>query len=320
MLLPRLSLFPVAITKRLKKPLKGFESLLFLFQNSSSTRSPTLATRMESSGRKLRSGGVVPAAKSPTKPPKQSTKARSGQKPAKAKANEPKGDKAAVLAKAIEQAEAYLAENDEEDAKKSKRTKRAREEEQDEEIAEEEIVAEAEALSAKLVASDKYLKELDSRRTKALDDTDRYKQKAALARATLRGSDATKKGKEIKKKLAELSQLLVVIRNLTAKRQDAIYAAALREITEAKHAKKKRRTEASTLTENSEDDGLDVSEGESPFLIFQNFSMPRLSPVDQPTEGDRPLFSNDVISSSEGISGAFSRRYSHSATNSRLLS
>jgi hypothetical protein len=120
---------------------------------------------MESSGRKLRSGGVVPAAKSPTKPSKLSTKAKSGQKPAKVKANEAKGDKAAVLAMAIEQAEAYLAENDEEDAKKSKRMKRTREEEQNEEIAEEEIVAEAEALSAKLIASDKYLKELDSRRT-----------------------------------------------------------------------------------------------------------------------------------------------------------
>jgi hypothetical protein len=275
---------------------------------------------METSGRKLRSGGVVPAPKSPPKASKHSSKTKSTPKTAKAKAKGAKGDKAAVLAMAIEQAEAYLAESGEEDAVKSKRKKRPREEDEDGEIAEENIVTEAEALSAKLIAEDKYLKELDSRRIKTLDKTDRYKEKAALAKSTLKGAAATEKGKEIKNKLSELSQTLVAIRNLTAKRQDAIYAAALKEITETKQSKKKRRTEASTLTENSEDDGLDVSEGEDFFPIFQNFSMPRLLSDDQPTEGDRPILSNIVMSISQRSLGAFSRCCPHSAANSCLLS
>jgi hypothetical protein len=251
---------------------------------------------METSGRKLRSGGVVPALKSPTKPPKQSSKGNLAPKTGREKAKEAKAAKSANLARAIDQAEAYLEESGEEDMRKLKRGKRTREEDEDQEITEEGIVAEAEALSKKLFVDDKYLKELDSRRSKALDDTERYKKKATLAKTILKGAAATKKSKEIKNKLSQLSQLLVVIRNLTVKRQDEIYAAALQEITEANRSKKKRRTAASTVSEDSVGDGLDVSDGKSHFPIFQSISMPRPSSDDQPTEGDRPMLSDTIIS------------------------
>jgi hypothetical protein len=69
-------------------------------------------------------------------------------------------------------------------------------------------------------------------------------------------------------KLSHLECLLSVIRNLVIKRQDTIYAAALKEVTEAKRPSKRRRVMASTMSEDSEGDALDVSEGEYPFPRF----------------------------------------------------
>ena len=85
-------------------------------------------------------------------------------------------------------------------------------------------------MSAKIIADNKYLKELYSRRFKALDDPDHYKEKISVAKPIPKGDTAAKKSKQINSKLARLAKLLFVIRNLTAKRQVAIFATALKEI------------------------------------------------------------------------------------------
>jgi hypothetical protein len=167
----------------------------------------------------------------------------------------------------MEEAESFLEESAEEEEEELKQRKRAREDEDEMEM-EKKIVAEAEVLSKRVADDDKYLKELETRRLKALDDVDRYNEKAGLVKSKLKGKAASEKTKEIKAKLSRLDRLLGIIRNLVIKRQDTIYAAVLKEVSEAKRQNKKRRMVTSTLTEDSEGDALDVSEGEYPFPCF----------------------------------------------------
>jgi hypothetical protein len=226
---------------------------------------------MDTTGRSLRSGADVPAIKSPQKGSGRSSGEKSGSKTTKlARGKGGKFAKVGKLAAAMKDAESLLGESTEEVESELKQRKRAREDVDKEEM-EKEILQEAELLSKKVSGDDKSLKELESRRMKALDDVDRYNHKATLVKTKLTGKAASKKTKEIKAKLAHLEKLLSVIRGLVIKRQDFIYALALKEITEAKRQSKRRRTMASTMSEDSEGDSLDVSEGECPFPRFMQY-------------------------------------------------
>jgi hypothetical protein len=182
----------------------------------------------------------------------------------------------------MEQAQAYFEEEGLEEAGVKKSGKRARAKEEDRENQEERNIAEAEELAAKLGETDRIVRKLDRRRNKALGDVARYKDKASLAKSVLKGPAATKKGLEIRKKLKQLEKTLLVIQELHVKRSDEIYAAALQEVSNSKHSNKKRRTGASTLSEDSEEHDLDVSEGKHPFLknlrILHSFPIPVRSP------------------------------------------
>jgi hypothetical protein len=251
---------------------------------------------MASTGRSLRSGGDVPALKSPEKGPKLSSGKKLGPRGGKLiRGSGGKFAKISKLAAAMDDADSFLEESAEEVEEELKQRKRGREDVNEAEM-EKKIVAEAEVLSKKVSDDDKYLKELESRRLKALDDIERYKVKASLVKTKLKGKEASNKAKEIKTKLSRLEKLLAVIRNLVVKRQDTIYEAVLKEVSEAKHKNKKRRTMASTLSEDSEGDALDVSEGEYPLLHFCDFSIPPSSPHDRPMLGDHPMRSDNVIS------------------------
>jgi hypothetical protein len=269
---------------------------------------------MESTARSLRSGGGVPALKSPEKGPRRNSGEKSGSKATRlARGKGGKFAKIGKLAAAMEEAESFLGESAEEEVEGLKQRKRAREDE-DETKREQKVLEEAEALSKKVAEDDQYLKELEERRIKALNDTDRYNEKAGLVKTKLKGNAATKKTKEIKAKLAQLAKLLAVIRNLVIKRQDTIYAAVLKEVSEAKHLNKKRRTMASTLSEDSDGDNLDVSEGKHLIPDFYDFSIPPPSLVDRPIQGDRPIRSDNVISMQYHPSDTFRIRLSRSAT------
>jgi hypothetical protein len=220
---------------------------------------------MESTGRSLRSGAAVPALKSPEKGPKQNSGKKPGPRGGKLiRGNGGKFAKNPKIAVAIEEAESFMEESAEEVEEELKQKKRPREDDDEGEM-ERKISEEAKRLAKKVSDDDKVLKVLESRRSKAVDDVERYKHKAELAKTKLIGKAASKKSKEIKAKLSNLAKRLSVIRDLVVKRKDTIYAAALKEITEAKRPSKKRHVIASTMSEDSEGDALDVSEGEYPF-------------------------------------------------------
>jgi hypothetical protein len=92
----------------------------------------------------------------------------------------------------MEEAESFLDESAEKVEEELKQRKRTREEVDEEEM-EKKILEEAERLSKKVSNDDKYFKVLDSRRIKALEDVDRYKLKAELAKTKLSGKEASKK-------------------------------------------------------------------------------------------------------------------------------
>lgn len=223
---------------------------------------------MESAGLRLRSGGGVPAQKSPTKESNGVTDKDNAKSKKKGRGGGGKPTKKLNIGDVMMQAQTYFEEEGIEGGLTKKRGKRGRGKEDEEEKLEEKILAETEVLAAKVAKVDPYLFELDSRRAKAMDDISRYKEKATLAKTLLKGPESTKKGVEIKNKLKHLNKLLLVLQELNAKRTDAIYAAALEEVSAASHTAKKRCTGASTMSEDSEGDDLDVSEGERPFPRF----------------------------------------------------
>jgi hypothetical protein len=219
---------------------------------------------MESVGLRLRSGGAVPALKSPPKVSKLSSTKNTAKSSKKSKAAATRTAKAANIAAAMEQAQAFFEDEDLEEARIKKSGKRGREKEEDRENQEEKIIAEAETLAVKVAETDRIIRKLDKRRKKALGDVARYKDMASLAKSALKGPAAAKKGLEIRNKLKQLEKTLLVLQELNAKRSDEIYDAALQEVSEAKHSSKKRRTGASTLSEGSVEHDLVVSEGKHP--------------------------------------------------------
>jgi hypothetical protein len=251
---------------------------------------------MESVGLRLRSGGSVPALKSPPKASKLSSAKNASKASKKSKAGGGGASKATNLAGAMDEAQAYFEEGGMEEFGKKKKGKRGRENEEEGESLEERIIAEAELLSAKVAEKDKYLLKVESRRTKTLKGIDRYKQMATLAKSVLKGQEASKKGIEIKNKLKHLNKLLLVLQELNAKRSDDIYAAALEEVSAAKHPSKKRRTGASTLSEDSEEHDFEVSEGKHASPMIHGFSIPSPSHGDRPKSGDHPIHSDDDMS------------------------
>jgi hypothetical protein len=223
---------------------------------------------MEASGRTLRTRTIVPATRSPKKATSKNKKRKGTGNGGKAAAKDKHGGgemaRGGKGTKAGDAAKDYLGDGSESDSGEEEEVvgaKRARNDEEELEVKETQQVAEAEKLVAEWMETDIYILEIDQRRQNVQDSLDIYKAKATLAKDLPKGPKKTAKQLELKKKIASIHKKLSSLDKLSQKRLDELFDAALKDIMATKRPQKKRRV----IKAVSEDDGLDISDGELPF-------------------------------------------------------
>jgi len=216
---------------------------------------------MEPAGRNLRSGLTVAPIRSPQKASNTSTKKKSGKNSGKGAGKAKNGGSKSAPAVnsnlATVQAKAFVEEYPEVEVEEVGTGKRRRDEEEEGELLTTAEIAEANSRAAEAMKDDEYVRVVEGRIRKAIEDVQRYRSKMTLAKDTLEGLELASKLEEINKKLTHLEKLQIALKNLIPRRQDQIFKAALQEISDLKHTEKRH----CIAEEASKQDDLVVSDG-----------------------------------------------------------